>query len=120
VKTKKDMIKSLIRYRYSILLGLILANYVTTVRNYWKINARINEVVKVMDGNDSLEAAAIRELIETTNKQIDLDKTILVKFQQLYHKDTVNFNNFRDLKSEVCKSNSSFRYRVVNKCVHND
>jgi len=112
------MIKNLIRYRYSILLGLILANYITTYRNYSNINNRINEVVKVMSINDSLELAAIEELIITADRQIDLDSTILVKFQQLYHKDTVNFNNFRDLKLEVCKNNHNFRYIEVNKCVH--
>jgi hypothetical protein len=108
----------LISNKYFIILVLILLVYINESYNYYYLNKRINKVVAVMNHNDSLEAATIRELIETANKQIELDKTILVKFLQLYHNDTVNFNNFRTLKAEVSRSNPNFRYRDVDKCVH--
>lgn len=107
--------------RYSIMAGFMLGSYIIEIGAHKRINDRINEVVRISGYNDSITAKAVSSLIETTNSQIRMDGTILERFRELYHQDTVIGTRFEDIKRELRKTDSAFRYsKPINGCKHND
>jgi hypothetical protein len=107
--------------RYSIMFGLVLAAYVGDIRTNKHLNDRINEVVSISGYNDSITVKAVSSLIESTNSQIRLDGTILERFRELYHQDTVIYTRFEDIKREIRKTDPGFKYsKPINGCKHND